>query len=79
MQSLTPEERNQLRKLIKGTGYIPPGLYEKPEVVKEITEKKSGPVKIVLKESDEEIYQFDTVEKLVTDFESDIARLRGAH
>jgi len=61
MQSLTPEERSQLRKLIKGTGYVPPGLYEKPEVVKEITEKKSGPVKIVLKESDEEIYQFDLI------------------
>jgi len=30
-------------------------------------------------EDSEEIYQFDTVEKLVTDFESDIARLRGAH
>ena len=61
MESLTPEERSQLRKLIKGTGYVPPGLYEKPEVVKEITEKESGPVKIVLKESDEEIYQFDLI------------------
>ena len=61
MESLTAEERNQLRKLIKGTGYVPPGLYEKPEVVKEITKKKSGPVKIVLKESDEEIYQFELI------------------
>ncbi len=61
MQNLSPEERNQLRKLIKGTGYIPPGLHEKPEVVKEITDKKSGPVKIVLKESDEEFYQFELI------------------
>jgi len=29
-------------------------------------------------EDSEEIYQFETVEKLVADFESDIARLRGA-
>ena len=29
-------------------------------------------------EDNEEIYQFETVEKLVADFESDIARLRGA-
>ena len=61
MSNLTLEEKKQLKKLIKGTGYIPPGLQKKPEIIKELREKRSGPIIITLKDSSDDSYNFELV------------------
>ncbi|NHI92500.1 MAG: hypothetical protein EAX96_08345 [Candidatus Lokiarchaeota archaeon] len=61
MDNLTPEERNQLKKIIEGTGYIPSGLLEKPEIIKELRAKQSGPIQITLKDFSEEKFYIELV------------------
>ncbi|MHA1784831.1 MAG: hypothetical protein ACTSVY_11330 [Candidatus Helarchaeota archaeon] len=67
MNNLTAEERNQLKKLIKGTNYVPPGLSNKPEIVKEFKQKRAGPVIVSIKDSSDESMEFELISVRKTD------------
>jgi len=65
LEKLNKEERHQLKKIIKETGYVPPGLYKKPlpRYKTEWKEAETVKVKIRDEQKNEKIFELHPIRK----------------